>query len=81
MKLYVDNFRKHWKEQLIHVAAGAVVGLLGTNGYELAGFTLAFLIVGRQGLEFAKRRDTPGIDLAFHQGGFYGGIGLGIFVV
>jgi hypothetical protein len=31
----------------------------------------------RQGLEFQKRRDTPGIDLSYHLAGLLAGVSTG----
>ena len=50
------------------------------SGYAAAGGGILALVITRQGLEFAKRRDTPGIDLAYHLGGCVVGVGLAIVV-
>ena len=38
-------------------------------------------VSARQGLEYAKRKDTPGIDMAYHLAGLLGGVGLGIYLL
>ena len=35
----------------------------------------------RQGLEYHKRKDTPGIDLAYHLGGLLVGVALAVVSV
>ena len=37
------------------------------------GAVIMITVAVRQGLEFAKRKDTPGIDLAYHLTGLLGG--------
>ena len=76
--MYAENFKKHWSSQLAHVAVGMVAGILLTRGHPWAGFVLMGTVWTRQGLEFAKRKDTPGIDLAYHLIGLLAGIGIGL---
>ena len=76
--MYIKNFRRYWKEQLTHAAVGLAAGYLLASGYAAAGGGILALVITRQGLEFAKRRDTPGIDLAYHLGGCVFGVGLAI---
>ena len=65
--MYVANFKRYWKEQITHT----VVAALGTvclliAPLRWAGAALLAFIGIRQTLEFQKRNDTPGIDLAYH---------------
>ena len=76
--MYLKNLRRYWKEQLTHAAVGAIAGLLLVSGYPWAGLGILGLVIARQGLEYAKRGDTPGIDLAYHLGGCNGGIDCGV---
>lgn len=76
--MYLENFKRYWKEQLTHAAVGAGAGYLLTSGYPEAGLVLMGTVWVRQALEFAKRRDTPGIDLAYHLVGLIGGINAGV---
>ena len=103
--MYLQNFRRYWKEQLTHAAVGAVAGYLLVSGHEWAGMGILALVIARQGLEWGnrallpaliymvrpqdqavggieamKRRDSPGIDLAYHLGGCLLGIGAGMGV-
>lgn len=78
--MYIRNFRKYWKEQLVHATVGAFAGWLLVSGHPWAGFGLLALVIARQGLEYAKRKDTPGIDLAYHLGGCLVGIGVGLWL-
>ena len=57
--MYLANFKQYWKEHLAHIAVGLVIGLTFN-------IPLAMLVCKRQDLEFQKRADTPGIDLAYH---------------
>ena len=60
--MYRKNFRQYWREHLAHVAVGFLIGLTFC-------IPLAMLVCKRQDLEYQKRNDTPGIDLAYHVGG------------
>ena len=42
------------------------------------GATVAAYVIARQGLEFVKRRDTVGIDMAYHLAGLLIGIIMGL---
>ena len=77
-RLYLHNLRRYWKEHLAHVAMGIVVGALLTTGYHWAGMTIMATVWVRQGLEYHKRKDTPGIDLAYHLGGLMVGVALSV---
>ena len=76
--MYLKNFRQYWKEQLTHAAVGGVAGFLLVSGHPWAGMGILALVIARQGLEYAKRKDTPGIDLAYHLAGCVVGIGAGL---
>ena len=78
--MYWQNFRQYWKEQLTHAVVGLTAGLLLTLGYPTAGLVVMGTVAVRQGLEFAKRNDTPGIDLAYHLIGLLSGIGIGVLI-
>lgn len=78
--MYWKNFKQYWKEQLTHAGVGMMAGLLMTSDYPTAGIGLLALVIARQGLEFAKRRDTPGIDLAYHLGGCIIGCVVGVII-
>ena len=60
--MYLANFKKYWREHLAHLAVGFIIGIS-------FGIPLALLVCKRQDLEYQKRDDTPGIDLAYHVGG------------
>ena len=60
--MYLANFKQYWREHLAHVAVGLVIGATFN-------IPLATLVAKRQDLEFQKRADTPGIDLAYHVAG------------
>ena len=81
MREFRDNFRQYWWQQLLHTAVGATAGLLISTGREHEGITVIALVLGRQGLEFAKRHDTPDIDLFWSQAGFLAGVLGGTFMV
>ena len=76
--MYLENFRKHPVEQLSHFAIGTFVGIMLTGGHTLAGLAIMAMICSRQGLEWAKRDDTPGIDLAVYLAGILVGVALGL---
>ena len=76
--MYWQNFRRYWKQQLTHAAVGAVAGFLLVSGHPWAGMGVLALVIARQALEYAKRKDTPGIDLAYHLAGCILGIAGGI---
>ena len=67
--MYIANFKQYWRQHLVHIAVGFFGGMLLTGGYEIAGMTLMLFVGIRQGLEYLKRHDTPGIDLAYHMAG------------
>ena len=77
-RLYLHNLRQYWKEHLVHVLTGAGAGALLTSDYHWAGIAIMGTVWVRQGLEFQKRKDTPGIDLAYHLGGLVVGTILSI---
>ena len=72
--MYRENLKRYWKEQIVHAAVGALAGFLLMTGKPWAGFTLMGTVWTRQGLEWANRRDSVGIDLAYHLGGLVAGI-------
>ena len=76
--MYRANLRRFWKEHTAHIAVGAFAGLLSFR-YPAAAALLMGTVFTRQGLEFAKRRDTPGIDLAYHLAGLIAGVGVGLY--
>ena len=76
--MYRDNFKQYYREHLVHVGVGAFAGFLVMIGRPVAGLIIMFTVYVRQALEFAKRRDTPGVDLSYHLGGLLLGI---LFVV
>ena len=78
--MYWRNWKRYWKEQLGHVAVSAFAGWLAGSGHHTPAAIIAGYVVSRQGLEFAKRRDTVGIDLAYHLAGLLIGIGVGLFL-
>ena len=59
--MYRRNFKRYWKEHMAHIAVGYLIGLTFN-------VPLAMLVCKRQDLEYQKRDDTPGIDLAYHVG-------------
>ena len=77
-QLYLHNLRQYWKEHIVHVLVGMVAGVLLTSGYHWAGTTIMATVWVRQGLEYHKRKDTPGIDLAYHLGGLLAGVALSV---
>ena len=65
---------------MVHALVGVVSGALLTTGYHWAGITIMGTVWVRQGLEYHKRKDTPGIDLAYHLGGLLVGVTLSVGV-
>ena len=59
--MYRRNFKRYWKEHMAHIGVGYLIGLTFN-------IPLAMLVCKRQDLEYQKRDDTPGIDLAYHVG-------------
>ena len=78
--MYRHNLRRYWKEQLTHAAVGALAGFLLASGHPWAGMGILALVIARQALEYAKRKDTPGIDLAYHLGGCLTGVAIGLVI-
>ena len=76
--MYLNNLKQYWREHLVHVGVGVAGGLLLTSAYPLAGLTLMAFVAIRQGLEYLKRHDTPGIDMAYHMGGLLAGLLIGV---
>ena len=75
--MYIENLREHWREHILHLGIGVLAGVLLTTGQPTAGGVLMGVVCARQALEFAKRRDTPGIDLAYYVAGLLVGIVIG----
>ena len=70
---YIANFRRYWREHLVHLGVGGVAGLMLLTGEPWAGAVIMATVWVRQALEFQKRRDTPGIDLSYHLAGLIAG--------
>lgn len=66
------NWRRFWGGYLSHFIEGVVIGVLVLTPYFIAGIALLLLIVSYQGLEYQRRKDTPGRDMF--------DIGLGVMV-
>ena len=77
---YVANFRRYWREHLVHLSVGCIAGLLLVTAAPWAGAVIMATVWVRQALEFQKRRDTPGIDLSYHLAGLIAGVGAGIIL-
>ena len=79
--MYRENLKRYWKEHIVHLGVGIFAGLLLTYfDLPLAGITVMGTVWVRQGLEFLKRHDTPGIDLAYHLGGLVTGVAVGLII-
>ena len=76
--IYWANWKRYWKEQLTHVAVSAFAGWLASTGHPAPGAMIGAYVIARQGLEWAKRNDTVGIDLAYHLAGLIIGIVVGL---
>lgn len=74
---YIANFRRYWREHLMHLSIGVISGMLLLSGEPWAGTVIMATVWVRQGLEFQKRRDTPGIDLSYHLAGLLAGVSTG----
>lgn len=71
-ELYWPNLKQYWREHIAHVAIGALAGhlfLIAEPGTIAVGFGIVIWVATRQTLEYLKRDDTPGIDLAYYMGG------------
>ena len=66
---YIANLKLYWKEHLVHIGVGGLAGYLLMSGYVEVGFGVLVGCWVRQGLEFLKRDDTPGVDLGYIHGG------------
>ena len=75
---YNANFRRYWREHLVHLAVGGTAGLLLLSGQPWAGAVIMATVWVRQALEFQKRHDTPGIDLSYHLAGLIAGVLAGL---
>ena len=71
---YLSNFRRYWREHLVHLGVGGLAGALLLGGEPWAGAVIMGTVWVRQSLEFQKRRDTPGIDLSYHLAGLVAGV-------
>ena len=89
MLIYWENFKAYPVEQTLHILIGALAGFSATTAPALyldvpwgACLGVAFIVMAtvwkRQDLEFQKRDDTPGIDLAFYMVGLLAGVGFGV---
>ena len=76
--MYIANFKQFWRQHLVHIFVGFFGGLLLTSGYPIAGMTLMAFVGIRQALEYLKRHDTPGIDMAYHMAGLLAGLLMGV---
>ena len=75
--MYQENLKQYWPQHMLHFWNGFAAGWLVVNGH-LSAAALAILatIWKRQELEFEKRNDTPGIDLAYVLAGLLAGTGF-----
>ena len=89
MFIYWENFKEFKVQQTLHILIGMLAGFCVTTAPTLflevpwgACVAAAFIIIStvwkRQDLEFQKRDDTPGIDLAFYMAGLLAGVGFGV---
>ena len=74
--LLIGNLKQYWYFHVLHVLNGSIAGRLLMEGWEYAivGAVIAIAYMYRQGMEFLKRKDTPGIDLAYLNGGLIVGV-------
>ena len=86
--LTLANLKRFWKEHLVHVALAGTAGyFIADFAPWLWAVCILALIVVRQVMEWANsapllddlgrriKRDTPGVDLAYHQiGNVLGGV-------
>lgn len=80
--MHLANLRRFWLFHLLHFAVGFFAGILLTSKkLPAAGATLMAMVLGRQGLEYAKRKDTPGIDLFYTNTGLVLGIFAGVILI
>ncbi len=80
-RVYAHNLREYWKEHVAHGFVGLAAGVLLITGYHWAGIAIMATVWVRQGLEYHKRKDTPGIDLAYHLGGLLVGVAVAVVSV
>ena len=69
LESFRQNLKDHWNDHLAHLFVGGTAGWLAGSGDwpQIAAAFLIMAVVGlRQTLEFLRRRDTPGYDLAYH---------------
>ena len=92
MLIYWKNFKQFKVQQTLHILIGMLAGFFATTApmlyvdlHWVASVGVAFILMGnvwkRQDLEYQKRDDTPGIDLAFYMVGLLIGIGFGILAL
>lgn len=72
-KVYRHNLRVYWRQHVVHVLLGALAGAL-LVALPVTGIGFLAALCFYQGIEFAKRHDTPGIDMAYIIGGTVLGI-------
>ena len=67
-----ENWKKWWWAYSAHFATGAIAGAGLAYGGDVAPYFVIIpaLVVCRQTVEFLRRNDTPGRDLAHHMTGF-----------
>lgn len=57
--MYRANFRRYWREHLVHLAVGVFAGLLATHGNPWAALLIMGTVWVRQGLEWGNRSFIP----------------------
>ena len=67
------NWRRYWASYIGHGIQGTLAGALMIP-WPLIGLALLVLYASYQGLEFARRGDTPGRDMLHFAIGFYIGL-------
>lgn len=78
LAIYWENFKQYWKQHLCHVAIGFMAGYLTARDLPAIAFTIITWVAVRQSLEYFKRNDTPGIDMAWYMVGLLTGIVVGL---
>ena len=73
------DWRRYWASYIGHGIQGTLAGAMMLH-WPLVGLALLILYASYQGLEFARRNDTPGRDMLHFACGFYIGL-AGVFAV